>query len=94
MATVMPAMRSARPYRTKGERGRGFGEECMAIDGLTGLAVGGHGGGWGRQVGLLGFEPRTYGLKVRCSNQLSYSPTTILQGAAEQATGPRNGRKP
>ncbi len=32
-------------------------------------------------------------LKVRCSNQLSYSPTTILQGAAEQATGLQNGRK-
>ena len=23
---------------------------------------------------LLGLEPRTYGLKVRCSNQLSYNP--------------------
>ena len=45
-------------------------------------------------MGLLGLEPRTYGLKVRCSNQLSYSPTTILQGAAEQATGLQNGRKP
>ena len=45
-------------------------------------------------MGLLGFEPRTYGLKVRCSNQLSYSPTTILQGPAGQATGPQNGRKP
>ena len=27
-----------------------------------------------RLVGLLGLEPRTNGLKVRCSNQLSYSP--------------------
>gem|GEM_PF-6810243 len=27
-----------------------------------------------RKVGLLGLEPRTNGLKVRCSNQLSYSP--------------------
>lgn len=44
-------------------------------------------------MGLLGFEPRTYGLKVRCSNQLSYSPTTILQGPAGQATGPQNGRR-
>ena len=28
-------------------------------------------------VGLLGLEPRTNGLKVRCSNQLSYSPETL-----------------
>jgi len=34
------------------------------------------------------------GLKVRCSNQLSYSPTTILQGAAARATARQNGRKP
>ena len=47
-----------------------------------------------RQVGLLGLEPRTYGLKVRCSNQLSYSPTTILPALQNRATGPQNGRKP
>ena len=29
-------------------------------------------------VGLLGLEPRTNGLKVRCSNQLSYSPKPNL----------------
>jgi hypothetical protein len=27
---------------------------------------------------LLGFEPRTYGLEVRCSIQLSYRRTLIL----------------
>jgi len=31
-----------------------------------------------RSVGLLGLEPRTNGLKVRCSNQLSYSPKPNL----------------
>lgn len=25
-------------------------------------------------VGVLGFEPRTYGLKARCANQLRYTP--------------------
>ncbi len=28
----------------------------------------------GLRVRLVGLEPTTYGLKVRCSNQLSYSP--------------------
>ena len=31
-----------------------------------------------RQMGPLGLEPRTNGLKVRCSNQLSYGPAAIL----------------
>ena len=33
-------------------------------------------------------------LKVRCSNQLSYSPTTILPALQNRATGLQNGRKP
>ncbi len=37
-------------------------------------------------VGLLGLEPRTNGLKVRCSNQLSYSPANILPRLLQWAT--------
>ena len=33
-------------------------------------------------VGPLGLEPRTPGLKVRCSNQLSYGPTHVYVGVA------------
>lgn len=40
----------------------------------------------GYEVGPLGLEPRTNGLKVRCSNQLSYGPTEILQAAGRPAT--------
>ena len=70
-----------RPQNSPPGRSRGRGPKCLKNRPI-------------RQVGLLGLEPRTYGLKVRCSNQLSYSPTTILQGPAGQATGPQNGRKP
>jgi hypothetical protein len=69
------------PQNSPPGRSRGRGRKCLKNRPI-------------RQVGLLGLEPRTYGLKVRCSNQLSYSPTTILQGPAGQATGPQNGRKP
>jgi hypothetical protein len=31
----------------------------------------------GQKVRLSGLEPETYGLKVRCSIQLSYSPKTF-----------------
>ena len=68
------------PPNSPPSRSRGRGPKCLKNRPI-------------RQVGLLGLEPRTYGLKVRCSNQLSYSPTTILQGPAGQATGPQNGRK-
>ena len=51
-------------------------------DGLVAERMGcGNAAGWKpAEVGLLGLEPRTNGLKVRCSNQLSYSPETILPG--------------
>ena len=39
-----------------------------------------------RKVGLLGLEPRTNGLKVRCSNQLSYSPANLLPRLLQWAT--------
>ena len=47
-----------------------------------------------RQVRLLGLESRTNGLKVPCSNRLSYSPTTSLQGAAARTIARQNRRKP
>ncbi len=37
-------------------------------------------------VGPLGLEPRTNGLKVRCSNQLSYGPRAILTRGKTRAT--------
>src|ERR1700752_329830 len=33
----------------------------------------------GNVVGLVGLEPTTPALSTRCSNQLSYSPDTVLQ---------------
>lgn len=37
-------------------------------------------------MGPLGLEPRTNGLKVRCSNQLSYGPRAILTRGKTPAT--------
>ena len=37
-------------------------------------------------MGPLGLEPRTNGLKVRCSNQLSYGPTEIVPHELRSAT--------
>ena len=39
-------------------------------------------------MGPLGLEPRTNGLKVRCSNQLSYGPTAMVPPGSPRATGP------
>ncbi len=46
-----------------------------------------------RQMGPLGLEPRTNGLKVRCSNQLSYGPGQIVpqESGAATAGGPGRG---
>lgn len=38
-------------------------------------------------VGALGLEPRTFGLKVRCSDQLSYTPVGLLVSPVALATG-------